>query len=79
MRNEGNLLRALYDIANAKAMEQSAQSDQRIAALRTQLADAVGQLADMAPISELQSAREQMKAARVRPATGDTLAQVQHT
>lgn len=73
-RNEGNSLRALYDIANAKAMEQSAQSDQRIAALRTQLADAVGQLAEMAPISELQSARQQTEAARVSPATTNTLA-----
>lgn len=79
MRNEGNSLRALYDIANAKAMEQSAQSDQRIAALRTQLADAVGQLAEMAPLSELQSAREQIEAARVRPAAANALAQVQHT
>ena len=74
MRNEGNSLRALYDIANAKAMEQSAQSDQRIAALRTQLADAVGQLAEMAPISERQSARQQTEAARVSPATTNTLA-----
>ena len=79
MRNEGNSLRALYDIANAKAMEQSAQSDQRIAALRTQLADAVAQLAEMAPVSELQSALQQTEAARVSSARTSTLAQVQHT
>ena len=65
MRNEFNSLRALYDIANVKATEQSVLADQRVAALDTQLADAADTLAGMAPIAELQSARQEADFVRV--------------
>ena len=65
MRNEGNALRALYDIGNVKAAEQSALADQRIAALASQLADAADTMADMTPIAELQSARQEANSVRV--------------
>ena len=65
MRNEGNSLRALYDIANVKAAEQSALAEQRTAALKTQLADAVYTLAEMVPMAELQTAKQEADSARV--------------
>ncbi|CAL5225469.1 g8290 [Coccomyxa viridis] len=64
MRNEGNSLRALYDIANVKAAEQSALAEQRTAALKTQLADVVYTLAEMVPMAELQTAKQEADSAR---------------
>ena len=41
MRNEGASLRALYDVASAKAAEQSALADQRLVARNAELAVAL--------------------------------------
>ena len=65
MRNEGKSLRALYDIANVKAAEHRALADQRMAALKTQLADAVYTLAEMVPMAELQTAKQEAESVRV--------------
>ena len=65
VRNEGASLRALYDIANAKATEQGALAEQRSAALNSRLAEALEAAADMAPMAELQAARQETDSARV--------------
>lgn len=59
MRSEGSSLRALYDLANSKAAEQSAQADEQIAALIFQLSEAEASMAGMVPKGMLEAARQE--------------------
>lgn len=65
MRNEGVMLRALCDVANVKASEQSALADQRLAARNVELANALETLTDMVPRVELRTAIQDAESARV--------------
>ena len=64
-RSEGASLRALYDIANANALDQSARAAQQIGALSTHLSEAKASLGEMVPLAELEHAREDVAALEV--------------
>ena len=65
-RSEGASLRALYDIANANALDQSARANKQIDALSAQLSEARATLAEMVPLAELEHARQDVAALEVR-------------
>ena len=64
-RSEGASLRALYDIANANALDQSTRAAQQIGALNTQLSEAQASLGEMVPLAELEHARQEIAALEV--------------
>ena len=64
-RSEGASLRALYDIANANALDQSARAAQQIGALSAQLSEAKASLGEMVPLAELEHARQDIAALEV--------------
>lgn len=64
-RSEGASLRALYDIANANAPDQSTRAAQQIAALNTQLSEAQASLGEMVTLAELEHARQDIAALEV--------------
>ena len=78
-RSEGASLRALYDIANANALDQSARAAQQIGALSAQLSEAQASLAEMVPVAELEHARQDIAALEVswHLATGRIMADQQ--
>ena len=64
-RSEGASLRALYDIANAKALDQNTKADQQISVLSSQLGEAKALLVEMVPLAELKHARQDIAALEV--------------
>ena len=64
-RSEGASLRALYDIANANALDQSAKAAQQIGALSAQLNEVKASLGEMVPLAELEHARQDIAALEV--------------
>lgn len=64
-RSEGASLRALYDIANANALDQSARAAQQICGLSAQLSEAKASLGEMVPLAELEHARQDIAALEV--------------